>query len=526
MKTSPESPSVWQRSSVVRFFRWLCSWQGARRLLIILAWAVTLVALFYAEENWRGRTAWNNYRRQLPHGGTELDMATYIPKPVPDAQNLCSLPLIRNWFVKRTFTDTDNRWADPYSGANNLLPSAPKKEPAHRTLTDLVAWKAAFVSAATNGTHNVAPGALDAASRAAAAPAVLEGLKTNETVFVELRAASSRSSSVYPVQYDLDIPSAILLPHLANVKAVCGRLQLKASAELALGQTDAALDDIELTLRMADSVKQEPILISQLVRIASFNLAARPVWEGFAEHRWSEPQLKRLESSFNNFGFLPETELAMDGERSCVLKTIEYVRQHRTTMVLFGSTENSSFPAVVQGIAWLMPSGWYRKEQLNYALAAETALQDTFDVRNRRVFPGRVRANEQAFNQWFNPEGRGTFGRFFRHQTAVQIMAPAWARALQRFAGAQNIANEVVVACALEQFRLAHGEYPESLQQAGSGFSCDIITGQPLKYKREGKDNYVLYSVGWDEKDDGGTPGNSVDAPERGDWVWEVPARS
>ena len=37
-----------------RFFNWLFSGRVVRRMLIGLAWLVTIAVLFYAEEDWRG----------------------------------------------------------------------------------------------------------------------------------------------------------------------------------------------------------------------------------------------------------------------------------------------------------------------------------------------------------------------------------------------------------------------------------------------------------------------------------------
>ena len=56
----------------------------------------------------------------------------------------------------------------------------------------------------------------------------------------------------------------------------------------------------------------------------------------------------------------------------------------------------------------------------------------------------------------------------------------------------------------------------------------DIIGGQPLKYRRTGDEQFVLYSIGWNEKDDGGTVALTDSKPPRvnldkGDWVWEYP---
>ena len=53
--------------------------------------------------------------------------------------------------------------------------------------------------------------------------------------------------------------------------------------------------------------------------------------------------------------------------------------------------------------------------------------------------------------------------------------------------------------------------------------SCRV---QPLHYRPAEDWQFILYSVGWNEKDDGGTvsltKGGSVDM-DNGDWVWRYP---
>ena len=53
----------------------------------------------------------------------------------------------------------------------------------------------------------------------------------------------------------------------------------------------------------------------------------------------------------------------------------------------------------------------------------------------------------------------------------------------------------------------------------------DVITGQPYKYRRANDGQFILYSVGWNEKDDGGVPGTALFDPAQGDWVWSYPAQ-
>ena len=88
-------------------------------------------------------------------------------------------------------------------------------------------------------------------------------------------------------------------------------------------------------------------------------------------------------------------------------------------------------------------------------------------------------------------------------------------------------------ACALERYRLAHGEYPETLDALVPQFiekiPHDIIGGAPLHYRHTSEGSFVLYSIGWNEKDDGGVfsypPGSSLPRFDQGDWVWQYAAK-
>jgi hypothetical protein len=70
------------------------------RLIIALAGLAVLVLLFYAEEDWRGKQAWENCKRELEAKGEVLDWNAYIPPPVPDDQNFFKASKMQEWFVK------------------------------------------------------------------------------------------------------------------------------------------------------------------------------------------------------------------------------------------------------------------------------------------------------------------------------------------------------------------------------------------------------------------------------------------
>jgi hypothetical protein len=377
---------------------------------------------------------------------------------------------------------------------------------------------------------------LDAAARAKAVPAVLEGLKTNEALFAELRVASQRPYSRYPVNYDVEMPFAILLPHLRMVKGVCQRLQLKSCAELAGGQSDQALEDLRLMFRLADSVKEEPFLISHLVRLACAQLAVRPIWEGLAEHRWSEPQLQELETRLQQYNFIADMKTPMAGEQAVGISLVELVRKKGPWYVNFlGSAEETSAPARAKGadFIWsvIVPQGWYDLEKLNYCRGFQIQLATAWDVTKKRVSPSQVKADARAFEQMVSGTGfaETRLGEILRHQLTAHLLLPGLTKAVTKSAAAQTAINQAAIACALERYRLANGHFPETLATLAPRFISplpnDVLTGEPYKYRLTDDGRFVLYSVGWDEKDDGGVPGKTLFDDKQGDWVWEYPAK-
>jgi hypothetical protein len=146
------------------------------------------------------------------------------------------------------------------------------------------------------------------------------------------------------------------------------------------------------------------------------------------------------------------------------------------------------------------------------------------DMETRVASPETLRRADQAVHTEMN--------HYSPYKVQALMTFPAIANAVKRFAIAQVSVDLARVACALERYRLAHGEYPETLDALAPQFieklPHDIIGGQPLHYRRTEGGKFLLYSVGWNEKDDGGqivfTKGGSVDR-EKGDWVWQYPAK-
>ena len=78
-------------------------------MLTAVAAFVVTIALFYTEENWRGKRAWENCKRELEAKGATLNWADYIPPQVPNDQNIFGVPEMQKWFVGRGKNDLTAR---------------------------------------------------------------------------------------------------------------------------------------------------------------------------------------------------------------------------------------------------------------------------------------------------------------------------------------------------------------------------------------------------------------------------------
>ena len=127
------------------------------------------------------------------------------------------------------------------------------------------------------------------------------------------------------------------------------------------------------------------------------------------------------------------------------------------------------------------------------------------------------------------------FNHFSPYTFLAARAVPNWTRAWQTLARNQTMANEAFLVCALERYRLARGQYPEMLDALAPRYvekiPQDIIGGRPLKYRRTDDGQFVLYSIGWNETDEGGTTALSDSKTARanldeGDWVWRYPSQN
>jgi hypothetical protein len=525
------------------FIRWLCSWRNFKKFLFGGVCFVTLMALFYAEENWRGKHDWEKFKRAEEAKGEKFDWQSVIPPNVPDDQNFAFSPVwiaqekyhflntpkkAEAWYGNKISSDEvakffsllpvtttavvgTNFWESNYS----LKMSEKSGDWQTAQFVDLKPWQNFY-----RGLEKTNPAVEISITPQPQTPAqdVLLALSKFDPVIEELRKDSARPFAQFPIQYGTEPPFEILLPHLAAVKQVALVLQLRAIAELQNGQSNNALDDIKLSLRLTDSIR-EPFIISHLVRIAIVQITLQPIYEGLAEHKWSDAQLAELDKELSRLDFLADYEFSLRGERTLAVSDIDYMRRTREI-----DMPDFSIKSAKVKIAWLIPSAFFYQNELTIAQMHARWTLPLVKVQTRTVSPDEVRQSGLAAKNEMN--------HFRFYGIFARMIFPAIADSVKRFAYAQSSTDLARVAIALERYRLAQGNFPESLDALAPQFlekiPHDIINGEPLHYRKTADGNFVLYSVGWNERDDGGvvalkkgsTP--EVDT-DKGDWVWKYP---
>jgi hypothetical protein len=502
-------------------------WRLLRWGLIGLAVVSTLAAILVTEENWRGKRAWENYKREAEARGERFDLASLVP-PVPDDQNFFCAPI-----VAEALQHVRNENADPfahpayrmnfsiYRGNSESWPTSGGNWQKGK-LTDLKQWQRYFrtFSETPEGKTNGFPVAAPPQSPAAD---VLLALSSFNPALEELRQASLRPDARIPLNYENGFDAAgELLPWLANMKRCAQFLQLRILAELENGQSEPALEDVKLLFRVTDSVREQPFLISHLVRIAMTAINLQPIYEGLAQHRWSDAQLAELEQVLARQDYLADFEFAMKGEKTTAIATFERQRLTRESKQW---VESSGTNKLVTISYRFMPSAYFYQNELAFAQMHEQFILPLVDLTNRIVAPAVFRQTQTAVEAQKKH-------CFWPYKAQAVMVIPAINASVTKIARIQSQVDLARVACALERFRLAHGNYPETLDALVPQFIAqlphDLINGQPLHYRRTDGGQFVLYSVGWDEKDDGGqiflTKGGSVDQ-KKGDWVWQYPLK-
>ena len=515
---------------------------------------VTLVALFYAEEDWRGARAWNATKRDLKARGESVDPTDFIPPSVPDEQNLAMAPLFVRMFRYKVSPKTQQLTFDgDYSLHNETFDTL-----------STIPWGAYHQGSphpVNSGTwttgHTLDLSRVQTYYRqrkdfpqppqpGIPADDVLLALTHYQPLLDELaQAAAKRPSTRFPVNWTLHPVWGIALPHYNTIQSLMTTLRLRAVAELDANQLPDARRDITLMFRLRQTMENDPTIIATLVDSTCFYLLLQPVWEGLAARKWTAEDLDTLRTNLRGINILREYQQAVRAERAFFQarwpEDLQDMTQARALVkelpLMTGDDPHLSWmEEQLWGTLPYWPRGWYEQ---NAAVASRYLQADWIDL----VDPPKRRM-DFARNQVTARTMKDIPGA--PYTLLVRTSLPVFSFISNKFAQAQTILDQAATACALEKCYLDHHTYPTTLAELVPTYldriPNDVIDDAPMRYRLTTDGRYQLYSIGLDGHDDGGTIAWSADRKWRpasgqpmndkapafpnidrlhGDWVWQ-----
>ena len=494
------------------YFFW---WRGFLKFVL---WTATLVIFLYVEEDWRGAHTWAETKAKWEARGESFNYNRLIPPPVPDDQNFAMIPLFK------LEPDPENKGElAPLTLRKalreNLRSShfAPGGGWQNGELPDLEKLQARLVATYIEA-FPAAPPPHDSLAQLDAPYPFLTDLRV---------AADGRPYCRFqPGSLDTSSFSKGMNLLLAQLR-VSQLLSLHAILALNAHRPDLALDDIGASLKLIGGVSRNPSLVSGLVVAGAITSDYAVIDEGLSFHAWNDAQLATLQNELGKLDFLSTCQLAMRGQAlGWVVPTMDFMKADGASWAKQPGTmfenqqDNDRFVAMWRRF----PGSWLdinKSRMVDFIFEEVTCV----DPKARLVFPKRAddlerqvvagKTLRKALTPW---------NAFFSVSTGV------FPPLIPRISQAQVWCDQARIACALERHHLAHGVYPDSLDvlvpACIAALPRDIMNGEPYHYRLQSNGEYLLYSVGWNQVDDGGKifhPKDYSPPYQRGDWVWPMP---
>ena len=354
---------------------------------------------------------------------------------------------------------------------------------------------------------------LDAVTRLAPTqcltPRTLQSLQAdlNEVgaALARARALMDLSEGRFPVAWASDGIST-RLPHLARMREVVNLLAYDVLLRSQNQDADGALSTCRALLNACRAIGDEPVAVSQRLRIDIRATACQQVELALAHGQASEAVLATLQGSLDAEEAEPLLVSGIKGERALMDRLLTSVESGAFTPKQVRNT------SVFSTILYLFRhSTTARAAHLRFCnRAEEIAMRPA--VEQLDLFRQLDRATKDL-----PPD--------------LQTMVPAMRRLATAFHSSRARLRCATVAVAVERHRLARGTWPSALEALTPDFlakvPADPFDGEPLRYRRL-EDRIVVYSVGEDGQDDGGetestsSPGASRDLGFR---LWDPPSR-
>ncbi|CAN5478565.1 hypothetical protein BH09VER1_BH09VER1_27180 [soil metagenome] len=468
-----------------------------------------------------GYFQWKKLEGELRAKGEKLSMLEMAPPAIPDAENFFSDPVweeLSDLVSEKKGGILQPRLKEGERQLDHLNPPLSRDEQQRlKAKYPEVVWAAGFErrSAVVLTAWNKKPENASPAELRRVAEFIEEVLSPAAPLFTMMKSLSKHPQARYPLRYDLNV--AMPMPHVSYLLQYGQMLSMKARAEIALGQNDKAFADVGLIFYLADTMKDDPMLVPFLVRVSMAAMGIDVIAMGLKSHAWDEGALREFEHHLASLHFMEDLPKALRGERGSFYAMINELRKNKNAgQVIAGMTpaEDGKSPSkagrALFGVMFDL-FGYY--DQATYGRLTQEWIE-RLDAAGTRGVPAEpeVKGELETLRR---PPVKMMFHFFTMIMLPAQVVCEAKAAEIQDRVGMGRIA------CALELYWLKNHGYPKGLTSLGPellpDIPRDVVDLQPFKYQLRSPQEYLLYSRGIDHRDDGGEPAYSSGP---GDWVW------
>lgn len=316
-----------------------------------------------------------------------------------------------------------------------------------------------------------------------------------------LHLAAETNVCRYPIDFSKGM--TMELPHLADLRDSSRMLCVEGAWAAETGDTARAARAVVDILCVAESLRKEPLLISQLVRIAIHGIARDSLARLLSRSSLPGEELSQIEATLKDAHDSDAFQRTLATEQCMGLAVF---RDPRST--------GSGHPAYGPASGFLQVLG-LGETDLRYFLRAYRILLEGA----RKPFPESLGAGKKA------DEYVETLPRVCSIFT--QMLVPSIGRAGTAFARDEAALCEMETALAIERYRQKENSLPDSLDALVPDFMpavpSDPFDGASLRY-RKGVAEYTIYSVYENRVDDGGMqpPAGKKRQQQPLDWAFRV----
>ena len=367
-------------------------------------------------------------------------------------------------------------------------------------------------------------------------------VKLNEATWQEFVAASSKSYCYREYQYDPNAKDEdkwlfnVLLPHLAELRRLARVGIWRARMQIDANQPQQAVEDCLAIARCGGHWQGKGTLVEQLVGLAISRLACGEILNIVETKSLSSADLKHLQQQLVQIYPQGCPLMNTEGERLLFMDAVQHVFTeggpgggHLVPHKLGSLGDITGSADEVRINIVRLP--FYTAAAMLHAGRDETIARSN-EIYDRLRKLARTSPYERHISDTNGIDGEiSTLSkyRFF----LLQILMPAAGRASEIAYWGRAHYQATVTVLALKRWRLEHNEYPARLDELATGgylkeLPMDPYSDKPLVYKKT-DDNFTLYSVGPNFKDDGGQSGKNREGrvqkwADNGDMVfWPVP---